>query len=172
MNEKETIERETAEAFLMHYNSQTGCSYEIVKHSDAPDFLCREKDGHELRLEITLTEDHPGDIQGLLGRSDARSPEALKRHLEAVKQGKESIFQWVSCLQGNVCEMAATRIQPKLKKDYGPHTALVVRDTSGIPWSWDAILGDIAASLDLKHNPFDEGIWVISSSKNKIFRVM
>ena len=176
MNEKESIERETAEAFLKLYNSQTSSSYEIIKHfddSEGPDFLCRGKNDRELILEITMTEDHLGDIQGLLGRSDALSLEALKRHNEAAEQGNKNILQTASsCLQGNVCHIVATRIQKKLKKDYGPNAALVVRDTSGLPWSWNVVLGDITASLDLKHNPFDEGIWIISFSKNKIFRVV
>lgn len=175
MNEKKAIERETAEAFLRLYNPQTGSSYEIVKHfdSDGPDFLCRGSNDHELILEITMTEDHPGDIQGLLGRSDALSLEALKRHNEAAEQGKENILQTVSsCLQGNVCLMATNRIQKKLKKDYGPNAALVVRDTSGLPWSWDVVLKDLATSLDLEHNPFDEGIWIMSFTKEQIFRVV
>jgi hypothetical protein len=172
LNEKETIERETAEAFLRLYNSQFDSSYSIVEHSDAPDFLCREKNSHELKLEITLTEDRPGDIQGALGRSDAGSFEAQKARLQAVKEGKASIFDLVSCLQGNVLLMIVGRIQAKLKKHYGRHAALVVRDASPIPWDWDCVLGDIHDSLDLRHNPFDEGIWIISFAKNEIYRVV
>lgn len=172
MNEKEAIERETAEAFLSLYNSQTGSAYQISKHSDSPDFICEDSRGHELRLEITLTENRSGDIQALLGRSDAKSPEALERHLKAVEQGEESIFQSVSCLQGNVCQMLAGRIQRKLDRDYGPNAALVVRDTSPVPWSWDAVLDDLAASLDLEHNPFDEGIWLVPFMKDRIFRIV
>jgi hypothetical protein len=172
MTEKEAIERETAELFIKLYNSQTGTSFSIVTHSDAPDFHCQDKESNKLKLEITLTEDRPGDIPALLGRSDAKSPEALKRHNEAVERGEESIFDSVSCLQGNVFQMARTRIQPKLNKDYGPNTALVVRDTSGLPWSWETILDDLASSLDLHINPFDKGIWLISFSSNSIFRVV
>ena len=172
MTEKEAIERETADRFLDLYNSQMGASFTIVKHSDAPDFYCEDKEGYELKLEITLTEDRQGDIQALVGRSDKRSPEALKRHLEAVKRGEESIFESVSCLQDNVYRMAKARIQPKLDKDYGPNTALVVRDTSGVNWSWEDVLDDLKASLDLSHNPFDRGIWLISFVSSKVFRVV
>jgi hypothetical protein len=172
LDEKEAMERETADAFLRLYNSQMACSYDIVKHSDAPDFVCGDKSGRELRLEITLTEDRPGDIQGLVGRSDAGSLEALKRHVRAVEAGEAHPLEWTSCLQGNVLSMVVNRIQRKLEKDYGPHAALVVRDTSPIPWSWHTILGDIAGSLDLKNNPFDEGIWIISFARNEIFRIV
>jgi hypothetical protein len=172
VNEKETIERETADAFLRLYNSQFDLSYNILKHSDAPDFLCRDKSGRELRLEITLTEDRPGDIQALLGRSDALSLDVLKAHIRAVEAGKASPFEWSSCAMGNVRLMALNRIRQKLNKDYGSHAALVVRDTSGIPWSWDSVVGEIAKSLDMKHNPFDEGIWIISFAKDQIFRII
>lgn len=170
--EKKLIERNTAEAFLKLYNAEMGSSYEIVEHSDAPDFLCCDKDGRELRLEITLTEDRSGDIQALLGRSDARSLEHLERHLTAVKRGEERIFDSVSCLKGNVYQMARDRIQPKLTKDYGRNAALVVRDTSGVTWSWETVIADIASSLDLTTNPFDKGIWLMSLASNKISRVV
>ena len=172
MTEKEAIELETAEKFTELYNSQMGTSFSIIKHSDAPDFYCQDKEGTELKIEITLTEDRPGDIQALLGRSDARSPEALKRHNEAVERGEESIFESVSCLQGNVSQMAKNRIQPKLDKDYGSNTALVVRDVSPLGWSWETVLDEIASSLDLRNNPFDKGIWLIAFSSNKIFRIV
>jgi hypothetical protein len=172
MTEKEAIELDTAEKFIDLYNSRMGTSFSIVKHSDAPDFYCQDKEGTQLKIEITLTEDRPGDIQALLGRSDARSPEAMKRHNEAVKRGEESIFESVSCLQDNVSQMAKNRIQPKLDKDYGSNTALVVRDVSPLGWSWEAVLDDLASSLDLRNNPFDKGIWLIAFSSNKIFRIV
>ncbi|MHC4509768.1 MAG: hypothetical protein ACYTAO_12545 [Planctomycetota bacterium] len=171
-NEKRGIERSTAEAFLKFYNAETNSSYEITEHSDAPDFMCRDEAGDELRLEITLTEDRPGDIQALLGRSNARSPEELERHLEAVERGEESVFDSVSCLQDNVCQVAKGRIQPKLNKDYGPNAALVVRDTSGVAWDWETVHDDVLSSLDLRNNPFDEGIWLMSFTSNKIFQLV
>ena len=36
-NEKEKIERATADAFINLYNRQLGSSFRIVKYSDAPD---------------------------------------------------------------------------------------------------------------------------------------
>ena len=172
VTEKEAIELVTTEQFIKLYNSQMGTSFRIVEHSDAPDFHCQDKEGNELNIEITLTEDRTGDIQSLLGRSEARSPEALKRHLEAVERGEESIFDSVSCLQDNVSQMAQNRIQPKLYMDYGPNTALVVRDVSPVGWNWEDAIEDLASSLDLRNNPFDKGIWLISLSSNQIFRVV
>ena len=172
MNEKEAIELHTAEQFLKLYNSQEQTSFQITKHADAPDFHCQDKDGNFLFIEITLTEDRRGDIQSLLGRSDSRSPEALKQHLDEVKQGEASIFDSVSCLQDNVSLMAKNRIQPKLAKDYGSNVALVVRDVSPLGWSWETVTDEIASSLDLSHNPFDKGIWIISTSSSRIYRVV
>jgi hypothetical protein len=173
MTEKEAIELETAKQFINLYNSQMGTSFSIVKHSDAPDFHCQDKEGTELKFDVTLTEDHPGDIQGLLGRSDALSLEALKRHNEALERGKASIFEVASCLQDNVFQMAKNRIQSKINKmRYGPNTALVVRDTSGLRWSWETVLGDLASSLDLRNNPFDKGIWLFAFNSNQIFQIV
>ena len=172
MKEKEAIELHTAELFLQLYNQREGSSFGIKEHADAPDFHCQDADGNDLYLEITLTEDRNGDIQALLGRSDAKSPEALKKHLDRVKRGEASIFQSSSCLQDNVSFMAMNRIQPKLLKDYGANAALVVRDASPLPWSWENVIDDIAACLDVSRNPSDKGIWIISASSNRIYKVV
>jgi hypothetical protein len=169
--EKEAIERETAGAFLKRYNEAEGTAYEILQHSDAPDFICRDGEGNTLKLEITMTEDRSGDIPSLLGRSDARSPEALKRHLEAVDRGEESIFASGSS-SDSICHMAASRIQAKLSKDYGPNTALVVRDTSPLEWDWRFEIERLIELLDLSRNPYDKGIWIVSYSRQQIFRVV
>lgn len=173
LTEKELIERNTADGFLKLYNAKMNSSYEIIEHSDAPDFLCRDKDGEELKLEITLTEDQPGDIQALLSRSEKRSAEELERHLEAHERGEESIFEsGVSCLNDNVSQMVALRIQPKLSKDYGTNAALVVRDSSPLDWDWNLVADQVNIMLNLKRNPFDKGIWIISYSKDKIFKIL
>ena len=168
--EKQLIERYTASTFLRLYNQKQGFSYEIIQHSDAPDFLCRDKEGSHLKLEVTMTEDRSGDIPSLLGRSDARSPEALKHHLKAVDRGEESIFASVSS-SDSICRMAASRIQPKLSKDYGPDTALVVRDTSPLEWDWSHEIECLTSLLDLSRNPYDRGIWIVQCSSERIFRV-
>ena len=172
MSEKKDIERATAEGFIRLYNAKMGTAYRIVDYSDSPDTRCVDSDGSELNLEITMTEDRPGDIQALLGRSDHRSLEALKAHREKVKAGKANVFERVSSLSGNVSAMMISRIQAKLKKDYGPNTVLVVRAVCPADPDWDLAVDDMKAQLDLSRNPFDKGIWIISYAKDRIFRVV
>ena len=101
MNEKEAIEKATANAFIKLYNSEMGTSFTIVEYSDAPDIRCKDQDGNIFNFEITLTEDRPKDIQAALGRSDHRSVDNLRKHREEVKAGKANPLERVSCLQGN-----------------------------------------------------------------------
>ena len=168
MNEKEAIERATADAFIVLYNTQMGTSFVILEHSDAPDFLCKDPAGNVFNFEVTLTEDHRGDVKAALGRSNHRSPEALKKHLSDVEAGRAHPMEWTSCLQGNVAGNMVRCIQKKLTKDYGPNVALVVRDTSGCDWDWDSVADQIKHDHNFELNPFDKGIWVISRSKDRI----
>lgn len=172
MNEKEAIEKATADAFIKLYNFEMGTSFSIVEYSDAPDIRCKDQDGNILNFEITLTEDRPKDIQAALGRSEHRSADNLRKHLEEVKAGKANPLERVSCLQGNITEMLVSRIQPKLIKDYGPNVALVIRDSSPLDWAWDATTDKIAELLNLERNPFDKGIWIISYSKDRIYKLL
>jgi hypothetical protein len=68
--------------------------------------------------------------------------------------------------------MIVSRIQSKLSKDYGSNAALVVRDSSPLDWDWNLVTDQIKNMLNLKRNPFDKGIWIISYSKDKIFRIL
>ncbi len=169
LDEKKAIEKGTAEGFLKLYNQKMNTSYKIIEHSDAPDIRCEDTVGNRMNLEVMMTEDRPGDIQAALGRSDQRSVEALKSHLAEVRAGRASIFEQVGCLEGNVSAMLVRRIQSKVQKDYGPNTALVIRDISGGNWDWNSVVDDITARLDLSRNPYDKGIWIISNSKDRIF---
>lgn len=172
MNEKEAIEKATADAFIELYNSEMGTSFSITKHSDAPDIRCRDPKGNIFNFEITLTEDREKDITAALGRSDHRSIETLRKHLEEVKAGKANPLDKVSCLQGNVTQMIFNRILPKLKKDYGSNVGLVIRDISPVSWDWDLVVDDIRRLIDSQRNPFDKGIWIISFQKDKIYRIV
>ncbi len=172
MNEKEAIEKATADAFIELYNSKMGTSFSIVEYTDAPDIRCEDSEGNTFNFEITLTEDRPGDIQAALGRSDHRSTEALRRHRSDVKAGKADPLKGVSCLQGNVSAMIVSRIQRKLEKDYGFNVALVVRDSPGVNWNWVMVCDQIKSMLNLERNPFDKGIWVIPDSEDKIIRLV
>lgn len=172
LDEKKTIEKATADGFLKLYNEMMKTSYKIVEHCDSPDFRCKDKANNKMHLEIVLTEDHPGDIQAMLGRSENRSPKALETCYEEVKQGKRSIFERVSCLSGNVRTMVMGQIQKKLKKNYGPNTALIIRHVSGVDWDWGVEVDNIKSMLASSHNPYDKGIWIISNNKDRIFSIL
>jgi len=172
LSEKKDIEKATAEGFIKLYNAKMRTTYRIIDYSDSPDTRCVNSDGNKLNIEITMTEDRPGDIQALLGRSDHRSLEALKAHRAEVEAGKASSLELVSCLQGNLIAMLVSRIKAKLKKDYGPNTVLVVRDTCPADPDWDLELDEIKAQLDLSRNPFNKGIWILSKTKDRLFRVV
>jgi hypothetical protein len=101
LNEKEAIEKATADAFIELYNSEMGSSFSTIEYSDAPDIRCQDPEGNKFSFEITLIEDKPKDIQAILGRSDHKSFDSLKKHLEDVKAGKANSLERVSCLQGN-----------------------------------------------------------------------
>ena len=172
MNEKEKIEKATADTFIKLYNGKTNSSFSIVKYSDAPDIRCKDRNNEQFNFEITLTEDRPKDIQARLGRSNHKSKESLEKHLIEVKSGKAHPLDRVSCLNGNVKEVIISRITKKLNKDYGDNVALVIRDSSPMEWEWDEIKNDIVSKLDLERNPFDKGIWIITLSKDKIYRIL
>jgi hypothetical protein len=74
LNEKKEIVKATAEAFIKLYNDEKCATLKVVEHSEAPDIHCIDSEGNKLGLEITMTEDCPGDIQAILGRSDAHRP--------------------------------------------------------------------------------------------------
>jgi len=172
LNEKEAIEKVTANAFVDLYNHEMGTSFSIAEYSDAPDIRCRDIKGNIFNLEITLTEDREKDIAAALGRSDHRSIELLRKHLVEGKVGKANSLERVNCLQGNVTDMIVDRILPKLKKDYGSNAALVIRDTSPVCWDWELVIDDIRQMLASQRNPFDKGIWIISFRKDKIYRII
>jgi len=172
LTEKGAIERATADAFIRLYNAEMGTSFSIVEYSDAPDIRCRDSEGNIFNFEITLTEDRPRDISAALGRSNHRSLSTLRKHLADVRAGKANPRERVSCLQGNVVDTIVGRIQPKLLKDYGPNVALVVRDSSPIGWTWDFVVEQIKNRLNLRRNPFDKGIWIITYLKDKIVSLL
>ena len=66
MNEKQKIERATGDAFTTLYNLAHGTDCAAVEYRDAPDVRCVDSKGSALNLEVTLTEDRPGDIKARL----------------------------------------------------------------------------------------------------------
>jgi len=171
LTEKEQIEIATAIAFIKYYNKLMKTSYKIVEHSDAPDIRCLDPQNNQLKLEITLTEDRPKDIAALLGRSNHRSIEAFREHMAKVREGKAHPLAWVSC-PSLAIEMIVNRIKKKLGKDYGDNTALVIGDSSPFDWDWSDYIDAVKKSLDLSQNPYDEGIWIVSKDKKRVFRIL
>ena len=164
MSEKQAIEKATGEGFLDLYNRLQSTDFRIVEMSDAPDVRCMDSLGKTLNLEITTTEDRPGDIKAVLGRSNSRSLEALR-----VARGEEQ--PQFSSLSGTVSDQLVGRLQNKMMNDYGSNAALVVQDTSGVDWDWDYVIPTIRSRLDLKKNPFSQGIWVLSRAKDRLFQI-
>ena len=145
-------------------------SYRITEHKDAPDIRCRNDLNHVLNLEITTTENQPMDIASLLGRSNHRSVEVLQTQIEEERAGLLS--RHIDSLSGNVSFMLVLRIIDKLKKDMGKNVALVVRDSCPLDWDWEFVLEDIRAAIGQYKNPYDKGIWLVSYSKDKLFRIV
>lgn len=167
LSEKQQIELSTAEGFLQFFNIQHDSSYEVVhvaRGNETPDIVAKDNCGNVLSIEATTTEDHPKDIVATLGRSNHKSIEALRAHLKAVREGKESVQ--FSSLQGNVIELLQARIEKKLNMRYGANTALVIRETSGVPWYWELVLPQLRDYLDGQRVPFDRGIWLLSLAKD------
>jgi hypothetical protein len=172
LNEKESIEKTTGDAFVKLYNREMGTSFSVIEYSDAPDIRCKDMQGNDFNFEITLTEDRPKDIQAMLGRSDHRSIEALRQHLADVRCGRANPLERVSCLQGNVTDMILNRIKPKLRKDYGSNVALVIRDASPVPWDWNLVVDHIRNMLSAERSPFDKGVWIITHRMDRIYRIV
>ena len=170
MTEKQAIERAAAEGFLVLYNQLQRTDFRIVEISGAPDVRCADSLGNTLNLEITTTEDHPRDIKAILGRSNDRSLEALRAHVERVARDEEQ--PQFSSLSDGVSDQLVKRLQSKMMKDYGLNAALVVRDTSGVDWDWDDVIPAIRSRLDLTQNPFSQGIWLLSRVKDRLFLII
>ncbi len=164
MTEKEKIEKSTAEKFIVAYSENFGTTFAFKEQSDHPDIICADKNSNELKLEITLTEDQDNDIKALLGRSEHKNLEYVKKH----GMGP------ASSLSGNVMEHAYSRILSKVSKNYGTNVALVVRDASPLDWNWDMCLPELKMKLNGVSNPFDKGVWILTTpqNRNKIFRVL
>jgi hypothetical protein len=169
-DEKRSIERSTAEGFLRLYNNEEKTDFSIVDHGDSPDILCKNSDGENLGLEITLTQDRDMDIAALLGRSNHRSLETLREHNRKVDKGEE--YPKASCLQGNVFDQLMKTIEAKLLKDYGANVALVVRDSSPVDWDWESIIDRLSEELGQKRNPFDKGIWLLNFDQTNFRRIV
>ncbi|MBN1621875.1 MAG: hypothetical protein JW871_04725 [Endomicrobiales bacterium] len=159
MEEKKRIEKSVAEKFLNYYNKEYNTSYKIIKLSENPDIRCKDSNNNELNFDVTLTENEEGDIQSLLGRSDKISKETLKKNIENARNGKEKIRSLSLDDSNNIL---IKRIKKKINNRYGPNTALVIYDTSGIQWDRDISSINVERFLKSFKNPYDKGIWIVS----------
>jgi len=155
MNEKEQIEKATVDAFVALHNEIHGTSYSVREYGDAPDAVCVTADGDCFNVEVTITEDRPGDIPWALGRAEKRP-----------YQGRPG-----SCLQGNVLAQLADRLDKKTLMRYGHDTALVMRTSSGLDWDWEDIRPQVEEYLQQCGNPFRMGIWIINRTKTRLHRI-
>jgi hypothetical protein len=148
-NRKQAIEYDSAFIFLSLYNKEFKTDYEIMELSDIPDIKCKDRlTNAELYLEITLHEDAKGEIPLLLGRTKEK-PKAQATKRTVRNDEDESLVILIEA------------INKKLLKNYGRNVALVVRHMSSK--SWNLHVEQIKNSLDLKSNPFDKGIWILTS---------
>lgn len=147
-NVKEQIEVATAEKFLLTYNNKFNTNFEIYELSDAPDIKCKDtQTNEELALEITLYEDLKGEISYLLGRRKEQPTSKIT--------GKTS-----RQFEGDSLPILIEVFKKKLAKDYGKNVALVVRQVSPVPWTYD--IEYIKRNIKLLNNPFDKGIWILT----------
>lgn len=169
--ETQAIERATAERFLALYNESLGVDYSVVRVAgpgESPDVECVNSEGSVLWLEVTMTEDNRGDIPALLGRSNLKSVDALRDLLQRVKLGTAKMP--VNIIDENVKAVLIQRLQRKFQKRYGTNVALVVRETS-IPWDWELILPDVRTAFRCNSIPFDRGVWLLSSGKDRLTHI-
>lgn len=167
LSEKQLIELATAEGFLALYNKLYRTNYLVCKVAgvgEVPDVFAKDSHGNEFGIEVTLTEDRVGDIASALGRSDHKSGDALVAHLQRVKEGREELR--FNCLSQNVLAVLVERLKAKLNKRYGNNIALVVRDTSAVPWLWEHVIPLVQANLTGLAVPFDRGVWLLSRCKS------
>ncbi|MCW5625396.1 MAG: hypothetical protein KIT73_11825 [Burkholderiales bacterium] len=167
--EKEQIERAAVTAFLELYNREFGRDFSVTKYSDSPDCLCEDSAGEQMSIEVTTTEDQPGDTMATLGRSQHRSLDALREHLADIRAGRAlPRINSLNLAAGTL----ANRIEQKWLKRYGKNTLLLVQDTSGVDWNWELAISDLQKLFAPKLTPFDLGVWLLPRARQRLFRVL
>lgn len=154
-SEKQRIEKATVDAFVQLFNISQEQDYAILQYGDAPDAKCRNSSGQIMQVEVTLTEDNPGDLAWSLGKTENRPPR----------------YWFGNCLQRNVLNQLLGRLDDKILKRYGEGTALVIRDSSGVNWDWEYVAEEIRSALKQRFNPYDMGIWILNRTKSRLIRL-
>ena len=154
--EKQLIEKATAELFINLINNKFGTNYCILHLGDSPDVTCEDQNScAHLDLEITLIEDHPGDIQYLLGRKGNRT---LSPTTGLPITSSDDAYNSV-----------VKALKNKAYTSYGPHTALVIRQTSPLWYvsDWKRELTKIPSEIviELQKN-YDFGVWIICTNND------
>ena len=146
MNEKENIEQSTIKVFLSIFNKEYKKHFERFKHSDAPDFICKDETTNNiLNIEITLTQDKVDDIPLLIGhKNDIR--DIPEEKVKKMKSGELHYFDAVTVFGTDTLPMFYKTIEKKIQKAYGKGVMLVVRDTSPLDWDYTPYLDTIRNS--------------------------
>lgn len=152
---KQRIEKATVDAFVPLFNISQGQDYAVLQYGDAPDAKCRNGSGQIMQVEITLTEDNPGDLAWSFGKPETRPPS----------------YWHGNCLQRNVLDQLRRRLDAKILKRYGARTALVIRDSSSADWDWEYVADEIRCALKQRLNPYDMGIWILNRAISRLFRL-
>lgn len=161
LNKTQRIEKGTAEMFLNVYNNSFGCDFAIERLGEQgngePDIICKNlKTGEKLSLEVTCLEDVYSDTGYRLG------------HLKDKPMSKSGLTG--RSFYFDTLPRIFERLSDKCQKRFGANVALVLRQVSGIPWDFELELGRIRALIDLRNNPYDKGIWILSIQR-EIFRI-
>jgi hypothetical protein len=152
LTDNQKTEKATADIFLDLYNKRCYANFRIVKLRDIPDVECKdESTGERLFLEVTLLEDWEGDIRYIRNEGPRRttSPDT---GLPAISFKDDTIPK------------LKKRLEKKLRTNYGPNTALVIRQAS-ILWTANSyqrysreILSEVFRGRAVN---YEAGVWVL-----------
>ena len=157
LTEKQRIEKASAEIFLKLLNNRFETEYQILKLGDSPDVHCLDSNTKLwLSLEITLLEDINGEIAYMLDR------------LEKPLVSPVTSLPCTSFSDDSIPKLEQ-RLAEKSNIDYGPRTALVIRQISPL-WfaeNWECYKVTMNLSiLEKARKYFEAGIWIICTNKD------
>ena len=153
---KKQAEQQIAGTFLLLYNAKFLTDFQIVEHSDTPDFKCRDPHTHRaLDIEVSLLDDLPGWIEHVLtGKARPVSPHT----------GTTAVS-----FPEDVVPLFEQQIGRKLLSSYGANTALVLSNTTPLwsPLEWHLFKERYGPSLLAgKEHQYGAGIWVICTDSS------
>ena len=154
--DKKNTELEVARKFLDLYNRQFNTHFKVLSSSDHPDVECVDEctEAH-LSLEIRLVEDLPGWMEHVL----AGKPRRVSLHTAT------TAAEWTH----DVVPLLRHALKDKLLSNYGPHTALVMKDVTPLlsPSDWEFFKVHYTSDLlSGKEHNYGAGIWVICTDQS------